>query len=818
MGASIPCLTRILPQKAEEVHRLHFYIYGINTISAVVGVLLAYLFLIPTVGLIKTSILAASLNFAVGIYCFFTKSLQHSLVSQKPEAEIGSTANKTDEWLVYGIAFLSGLVTLSLELILFRAYGLSIGMNMLVLPIVLAAFLFWLGMGSLSLNWLKATWTNTQLTLTFALLGLAVTYYSIPYWPVWASFILVDREIKRDFDIFLFIVKNLFIFGLVWSIPIFALGRLLPSAFALAKGSTLEPGRKCGDLYAINSIGTIIGSIFCGYVALHYTNIDGVLRFCILLLATGTISLVIFQLKRRPVIVSAITLIFAVFAGGISFTKWDRATHEVGIFRHRDKGVIHEKGLFEIPRASIFKADYFEDGPNTTVSIVKSRVQLKRGLEASFVGTKNHTLLVNGKSDGNTNLDFSTMALASAIPYVYLSANKQDLKSLIIGLGTGISAGYMAKFPKVEAVDVVEISSAVRRGLPIFDPYNFEASKSSKIRIYETDAFRHLKRSPSKYDLIMSEPSTIWVLGVENLFTREYYREIKSKLNDRGVFFQWVHFPGLSRDAFLSIVNNLVQEFPFLQAFQIGHTDIGFVAAMEELQPNADHFNAKFLQEEVFSQLYIPSLDHFKVLQLYDRKYFLQALREADFPEHSLDRPTLNFEAMRGLYLRLTANVNFMVDPLIRRNITYSPEKESALNAILNKPYIGVKECDQEDFGHSYACYRIHILMSQLDELKNIKKIPIPILKLNAYADLRDQGFVKKDLQFLEAVAEVTEGKRGIQALVRELSRDGEYRIAKKVIRVALESGFIDEKLQARLFEAVQTSIDRQLATDQEQN
>jgi len=73
-------------------------------------------------------------------------------------------------------------------------------------------------------------------------------------------------------------------------------------------------------------------------------------------------------------------------------------------------------------------------------------------------------IIVNGKSDSSTGGDIVTLRLMAHIPALFAKSRKNVL---IIGLGTGVSAGEMALYPDVEAIDVAEISSSVIKALPL---------------------------------------------------------------------------------------------------------------------------------------------------------------------------------------------------------------------------------------------------------------------------------------------------------------------------------------------------------------
>ena len=53
-----------------------------------------------------------------------------------------------------------------------------------------------------------------------------------------------------------------------------------------------------------------------------------------------------------------------------------------------------------------------------------------------------HSLVINGKSDGDTILDYSTITLAAMLPYFH-APDRPDLRAAVVGLGTGVTAGVL---------------------------------------------------------------------------------------------------------------------------------------------------------------------------------------------------------------------------------------------------------------------------------------------------------------------------------------------------------------------------------------
>ena len=109
-----------------------------------------------------------------------------------------------------------------------------------------------------------------------------------------------------------------------------------------------------------------------------------------------------------------------------------------------------------------------------------------------------------------------------------------------MGLGTGSTAGWLADVPGVERVDVVELEPAVAEVARRCAPVNRNALANPRLRLFFGDAREHLLTTRERYDLVVSEPSNPYRAGIASLFSREFYRAVASRLEEGGLFLQWV--------------------------------------------------------------------------------------------------------------------------------------------------------------------------------------------------------------------------------------------------------------------------------------
>ncbi len=199
------------------------------------------------------------------------------------------------------------------------------------------------------------------------------------------------------------------------------------------------------------------------------------------------------------------------------------------------------------------------------------------------------TMLTNGKFQGNDN-PIRAMAAQSYALCPMLHTTYRN-KAAVIGLGTGVSAKTIhdAGFKNM---DVVELSSDVfdmaRR---YFSHVNNLVFEQSGVNTHVTDGRNFMLLQPVQYDLISMEISSIWFAGAANLYNREFYRLVKSRLTKQGVFQQWIPLHHITTKDVLSVIATVRSEFRYVWLYFIGYQGI-IVASDSAMMPCAGTISA----------------------------------------------------------------------------------------------------------------------------------------------------------------------------------------------------------------------------------
>jgi tetratricopeptide (TPR) repeat protein len=99
------------------------------------------------------------------------------------------------------------------------------------------------------------------------------------------------------------------------------------------------------------------------------------------------------------------------------------------------------------------------------------------------------------------------------------------------------------------------------------------------VRTIPTDGRNYILATPKYYDVITAEPSNPWIAGIANLYTREFYQVINSKLKEDGIFAQWFHNYSMSPDDFRMVFRTFAENFPHASLWVMKESDFLLVGS-----------------------------------------------------------------------------------------------------------------------------------------------------------------------------------------------------------------------------------------------
>jgi predicted membrane-bound spermidine synthase len=647
MGGTIPILTQALSRSTADATRFHALVYSLNTAGAFAGALAAGFLLIPALGLRQTMLAMGLVNLSAGLV-FGLLGLRGHASAAAPAAEPAAPAVRGFGSFA-AAALLVGFAMMALQTILIRIGGLSLGASQFTFSMVVAAFVLCIALGSLAVSALPRIPRFALAVNQWLLVALLfVLYWLLPDSPYGAH---VLRSLFRDTDqaFYGFFVAVFLSMLLVIGPTVILSGATLPLLFHHLRREVADLGGVAGRLYSWNTLGSLLGALFGGYLLLFWLDLHHVFQIALAALIGAAVLLC----ARVGGIVHRVSLglLVASLLGLALVRGWDPGDLVHGPFRLRQPTDVSYVGAdaFLEPRRAHNKLLFYDDDPVSSVAVTE-QVHAKGGVARSIIN--------NGKSDGSTLADYPTMSLAAIIPA--LLADRVE-RAFVIGFGTGISVGELISLPGVEKVIVSEISPAVLEGAPLFDFANQNVSRSPKVELIRSDAYRALLRSDERFDVIVSEPSNPWVQGVEMLFAAEFLEAARERLTPGGVYAQWFHQYETSTETVSLVLRTYASVFERVSVWYGLGPDLIVLGFAEGAHP----MDLERLERRAASPAFRPGLaragvDTFEALLAHE--LLPLGVVEASHREgrvHSLYEPILGYVAARAFYGGRSADLPF---------------------------------------------------------------------------------------------------------------------------------------------------------------
>ena len=585
MGGTLPAAARSVVGREDAGRRGLALLYGINTLGAVTGALLATFAALEWLGNRHTLWLACALNVLVA-GAAVVMARRFPAPEDAPSAEPGIPARAAaPAKLVLTASALVGFAFLLMELVWYRMLSPLLGGSTFTFGLILAVALLGIGLGGslYALAGQRAGGTLTAFSWTCALeaLFIAVPFALGDRLAVLAAHLRSLSGVGFSAQVFGWFI----VIAIVVLPAAIVAGFQFPLLVALLGRGGHDVGRHTARAYALNTLGAIAGSLAGGFGLMQLCTAPGLWKVVIVLL--GGLSLVALAVQRRQDGLRAMPAFgicgTVVAAAALLFTLGPTAA-----WRHSGVGV-GRSGL---------------DAPTRNALIEKMRQYRQQivwegdGAESSVGISAEHgvSFVVNGKSDGNIRGDAGTQVLGGLIGAALLPEVKT---ACVIGLGTGCTAGWLARVPEIERVDAMELEPAILHMAKVCEVANQHVLDNPKCHILLGDAREMLITTRQSYDLIFSEPSNPYRAGIASLFTTEFYQTARTRLNAGGLFLQWVQGYEVEGDAIRMVLATLGGVFPHVEVWTTQTGDLLLVASAQPRVWDADRLRAR-LETEPF--------------------------------------------------------------------------------------------------------------------------------------------------------------------------------------------------------------------------
>ena len=596
MGATLPVL--VARCERDAVGAGLAWLYALNTLGAVAGSLLGGFLLLPGLGLAQTTLVAAGLNLFAALWAAIASGEEVRTAGRG--APLGAAPGmapgqplllpqRTRRGLMWMFAG-SGFGALALQIGWLRLYGLVLGSSVYSFSAVLGVYLCGIALGSALIGrWLSGARGIQGFALLQLALAVCVALGTHLYDGLPGAMLDLGRRMGTAWAALM--VAQL---GLVVPVvlpPCVALGALFPLTTRLLQ--TDAGGPATARAYAVNTLGTIAGSLLTGFVLLPAIGVQGVIVGAATLSALlGLLTLLLPAPERppRPALVTAGTLAAVFLVAAVSAPHWDPVLMSLGTYRP-----FHAANLFQ----SWLGAGAIGD-PTHRVAAEQRALYYREGINASvLVSTdldgRRRWLRVGGKIDASSG-DMVTQTMLGLIPGAIA---RPGARTLVVGQGSGYTLTAVLA-AGAGPTDLVELEPAVIEASRLFHDAGEDPLDDRRVRVYLEDARARLAHGEGRYGLIVSEPTNPWVAGVNNLFTEDFYRLVKRRLEPDGVFGQWLQLYELSPATFHAMLGAFLRVFPDAQVFCLwSRSDVILVAAPPKAEASWDRLQGPLAEREL---------------------------------------------------------------------------------------------------------------------------------------------------------------------------------------------------------------------------
>ena len=222
---------------------------------------------------------------------------------------------------------------------------------------------------------------------------------------------------------------------------------------------------------------------------------------------------------------------------------------------------------------SLVAARLVASRPNEELLVIREeKHQLVAYLQTEFMGEPRYFRLHTGDVSMSASDPYSRryMELFSALG---LAFHPEARSALLISYGVGNTARALTAQPEFERIDVVDISRATLElaGLP-FAPEK-SPLEDARVRAFLEDGRHFLLNAKQHYDLITGEPPPPAMAGVVNLYTREYFELMRSRLSPGGIATYWLPVIQFRPPEARAITRAFCEAFPDCSLWEGGYGD-----------------------------------------------------------------------------------------------------------------------------------------------------------------------------------------------------------------------------------------------------
>ncbi|OFZ38446.1 MAG: hypothetical protein A2504_10790 [Bdellovibrionales bacterium RIFOXYD12_FULL_39_22] len=620
MGLTLPLLVKFFSTQETNIGKQISFLYGVNTLGAFLGAILGSFFFIPKFGVLLANNLMAAINIAVFLavliinwrYLKGNKFLQPKTL--KPSAS--SIKKFTPNWqqiILISTALFAGFASISFEVVWNKYLGIFFGTNIYGLGIILALYLFGIGLGSLLLSlYFQKIKNITNLfinVLMLAILFSLLASYALNYAPILTTILAFYLKGWPG----MLAIKAI-VTVVILLLPTLMFGALLPLIIVMLTKSAEDAPAITGLAYAWNTVGSILGSYLAGIVFIPMLGSGAAIKIAMLALTFSGILVVFFftpDKKRRLVFfpVFACIALVSIFGANVDFKNILKSAYT--------QSISPDTSLADLTK--YYAKDYEEfqlivEGKTGIISLSHDPKDGTHYRDYYRLKTNGLNESIYNKNSMRTLPKYE--ALLGLLSYLFV---RDPHSAFIVGYGGGFTVDFLTS-TDLPNVYVAELEEGIIEAANYVYKKNNPILKRENLRLEIEDA-RYVLNIGRKgeYDIIVSQPSHSWLSGVANLFTKEFFEVVNANLSEKGVFSQWLNLYNLNEPVLKSILKTFYEVFPNGAVFtDLNDSEMIIVGSRQPLKLNMQKLLLMTKNETLSTMLaQIPFNDPYNALTNY---------------------------------------------------------------------------------------------------------------------------------------------------------------------------------------------------------
>ncbi|AIL64545.1 Spermidine synthase [Rickettsiales bacterium Ac37b] len=496
MGATLPLLVTYLNQHYKNIGKTVGKLYALNSIGAAFAAFITTNLLLTLFDKKSIIYIAVGVNFltAIIIYYFYKLNDPNVETSRLDEFQAINNTTKISIAKAAIISLFIGYISLSQEIIWFRALSFSTGGEPETFGLILTAFLLAIGIGALRAENL---YHNKNKNLLY-FIAYSLSISTLLFYTAFIAMHYLNSVILGSSYVVGYLMVGVCAYYIAPIFPI--LTHISNNGYEQTKS-----GFRVSLIYTANIIGSTLGPLITGFVLFDY-----------------------FTLKQNIIILTFISIMLV-----LAITAFINNNYKSKILLYL--GIII---LLIIPENKLF-SNFLENiqyVPILNNQSFKYTVENKSGIITVLGDNRGDIIYGGGVYDGKFNINLLTNSNGILRAYMVAALHPNPQKVLIIGLSSGSWTKVFSLYNKIQAIDVIEINPGYRELISRY-PEVSSILYDKKIKIHYSDGRQWLKTHFQKFDMIVMNGSFYWRSNSTNLLSKEFFNIMKNHLNSEGVVY-----------------------------------------------------------------------------------------------------------------------------------------------------------------------------------------------------------------------------------------------------------------------------------------